>query len=252
MSRKENRVFRMKRFAICDNLSANKIGVDGVLTGSWAMICESDRNILDVGCGCGIISIMMAQRHPSAMIYGIDIDINAIVEASQNASTTEWRNRLNFYQFDFSQLGEKESSDLPPEFDLIISNPPFFDSGVDPTESLRMTARHAGSLSPAVLIEKSAGLLSESGRLVFICPYYDADRYEELSRANGLMLNRKCIIKGRPELPPKRVIFEFCRKDSGSDDSEENPKTETLIIEESPGNYSEDYIALGKPFYLKF
>lgn len=239
----------MKEFEVCDARSANKVGVDGVLIGSWATTKESDHRILDAGTGCGIIALMMAQRNKVAEIYGIDVDDNAIEEAIINAERSPWSNRLHFSRINFCDL--LTTIPLHGEFDLIISNPPFFESGVDPATSARMTARHSGSLSPSSLIENAPRLLSSKGRLAFICPYSFAERYEGEARKSGMILSRKCIVRGRPELSPKRVLLEFIQCNDLLSDST-MPSFEELVIEKSIGEYSEDYIRLGKPFYLKF
>lgn len=251
-AKKKSRVFRMKQFDVCDARSANKVGVDGVLVGSWVSAKLSTVNILDVGCGCGIISLMMAQRHPSADIYGIDIDENAIAEASENGAKSPWGERLHFYKYDFSDLStDKKCDTLPHKFDLIISNPPYFESGTDPSVSMRMTARHSGSLSPFVLIHEGGKLLNNDGLLVFIAPYIYAERYEKEADVAGWTLLRKCIVQGRKELQPKRVIYEFAQSINAID-LKSVGVTEQLIIEESPGVYTQEYIKLGSPFYLKF
>lgn len=242
----------MKKFEVSDARSANKVGVDGVMVGSWATIRNSDRYILDVGCGCGIISLMMAQRNPSAYIFGIDVDQDAVTEAKDNAATSPWNDRMQIIHTDFSELITDMTSgeSLPRKFDLIISNPPFFQSGVNPNESSRMTARHAGTLSPSILLKKSGKLLREFGRLVFIAPYLSEDKLEDEAKQYGWKILRKCVVRGRAELQPKRVIFEFCI--NNKDTSIEEPVTESLTIEESPGIYTSEYIQLGKDFYLNF
>lgn len=251
-AKRKSRVFRMKQFEVSDARSANKVGVDGVLVGSWATVRDTDCRILDAGCGCGIISLMMAQRQPSADIYGIDIDEEAISEASENGYKSPWGDRLHFSKRDFSELtGGDATSLFPHDFDLIISNPPFFDSGVDPTESMRMTARHSGSLSPSVLLRNAGNLLKDNGRLAFIAPFISSTRHEDDARNNGWMILRKCIVRGRRELQPKRVIYELA-KQSCSTEYTSDLTIEQLVIEESPGVYTQDYIQLGQPFYLHF
>lgn len=255
--KRSDRVFRMKRFELRDNLSANKIGVDGVMIGSWTGIHASDRRVLDVGCGCGIISLMMAQRSEALSILGIDIEENAVAEASVNAFNSPWSDRIEIRRLGFSEVVDAFRTGIPPEkamekFDVIISNPPFFESGVDPSGSQRMLARHAGSLSPSVLIEYASGMLTQVGRLSLIVPAMDSGRYERLALGHGLRLDRICCVKGNPDASPKRAMMEFVMSDCLESLDMPEPKREWLTIESSPGVYTPEYIALGKDFYLKF
>lgn len=230
-------------------MSANKIGVDGVMIGSWAPIPSECRRILDAGCGCGIISLMLAQRAPKALISGIDIEPSAAEEAALNARQSPFEERIRILRSDFDTLAGEIKAGVIPPFDLIISNPPFFESGGNPEESKRMLARHAGSLSPEVLLCRAASCLTPEGILAFIAPYQHYRHYLTIAVLNNLHPIKACIVKGNPEVAPKRVMLAFTpSKEKVAVDMPE----ETLIIESERGVYTPEYIALGKPFYLNF
>lgn len=257
----------MKKFNIRHSLSANKVGVDAVLIGAWSKMPEGlsySPRILDAGCGCGIISMMMYQRFPDSRILGIDIEPNAILEAQTNIVENNMADCVRISNKDFGMLSENAETDAGAKFDLIVSNPPFFHSGVDvsSSESSRMIARHAGTLSPMSLISNASKLLSEEGILSFIAPAADEQQLIEFANANSLISSRICRVRGNPNVLPKRVMMEFLRDPNqtlcGLKDSEkiiqcrDNVRIEELTLEYAPGEYTPEYRELCKDFYLKF
>ena len=157
-------MFRFKNFSVSHSRSSMKIGVDAVLIGSWA--AENASEILDVGCGCGIISLMMAQRFPEAQILGLDIHPESVEESRSNFVSSPWSRRLKAIEGEFpiaSELCERK-------FDLIISNPPFFASGLTELKTPRERARHQASLSVESLLKHSKDFLIQNGVLAMIFP----------------------------------------------------------------------------------
>lgn len=248
--KEKNRMFRMKRFDVGDAHSGNKIGVDGVMIGSWAADGQSPRRILDVGCGCGVISLMMAQRFDKAEVVGIDIDAGSLLDARENVERSEWKERIRICEADFGGEAERIVSMQESErYDLIVSNPPFFESGGDPGESSRMLARHAGSLSPEALVRRAPDMLTPEGRLAMIVPAADWHRYAGIGSEVGLTISRVCLVRGNPNVAPKRAMMEFSRV--GEQKGAVVAPT-TLTIETAPGEYTDEYRRLGRDFYLKF
>ncbi len=247
----------MKQFAISDARSANKIGVDGVLIGSWAPLLTTYRRILDAGCGCGISSLMMAQRMPEATVVGIDIESNAIEEAIDNAGHSPFAERIRILSMGFEDIVDKVGCGLEDRFDLIVSNPPFFASGVNPEKSERMLARHVGSLSPEKLIVESRKCLNPGGLLAFIAPYEYLEHYLNLSIDNGYRIFKICKVKGNPDVKAKRVMIALQKIEPSlvrdySNGLIEAINIDTLVIENSPGEFTPEYIDLGRQFYLRF
>lgn len=258
MARKEKeRIFRMKRFEVNHSRSANKVGVDGVMIGAWATVSGSEHRILDAGCGCGLIALMLAQRNAAAggvaLVEGIDIEPGAVEEASENFSRSEWHDRLAAAATDFSTIAE---SGAAPRYDLIVSNPPFFHAGADNTCSDRMLARHAGALSPETLIGEARRLLKPGGRLAYIAQASDECALRQYGESCGLRLSRLTLVRGNPQASPKRVMMEWLNADGtiegGTAQYAERRVDETEItIEYTPGDYTPEYIALCRDFYLR-
>ena len=238
--------FRFKQFSVSHHRSSMKVGVDGVLIGCWADVAGA-RSILDVGTGCGLIALIMAQRVADAMIDAIDIDGPSIEEATENAECSPWPDRVRMARCGFSEA----SANLKKKgnYDLIISNPPYFDSGVSEINTAREKARHQGELSPSVLLSGSLELLKPGGSLAMVVPSEFASSLEEEARMLGYSLTRKCLVRGHENAPYKRALLQWKTYEGGAVAA---PDEEWLTLETAPGIPTEDYRSLCRDFYLKF
>lgn len=260
-------LFRFKQFECRHAQSSMKIGVDAVLIGAWVDVVNRQK-ILDVGTGCGVIAMMCAQRNSNASIVGIDIDEKSIGEAKLNFLNSPWSNRLSAVNKNYISILDDE------KFDLIISNPPYFDSGVNEPDTPRLRARHKDVLSPENLLKYGNRHLSENGIIAMIIPYEQGTMLIDYALKCGFILRRGIVVKGREELPPKRILLEF-NKDTGGTSKEDELQIklratqavnnhisddikhlisglEILILEEKIGIPTHQYKMLCKDFYLKF
>lgn len=212
-----------------------KVGTDGVLLGAWSRV-EGTKTILDIGTGTGLIALMLAQRS-DAHLMAIELDEMAANQASENVLASPWENRIEVICADFSQFQPALS------FDLIVSNPPYFEQSLLSPNVGRTTARHTQSLTYEMLIEKSVSLLNENGRICLIVPSDKEDLLRELAAKNKLFTTRKCNVYPTPNSTSKRLLIEFSLKCMAYEITD-------LIIEKSRHSYSDDYIKLTKDFYL--
>lgn len=217
-----------------------KVGVDAVLLGAWTDLSDA-AVVLDVGSGCGVITLMLAQRYENLNLTGIDVDAAAVDESVENAGNTPWNDSVKFQIADFMDFCIGEN----PPVDHIVSNPPYFNSGVDSNSSLRMTARHTGTLSPVSLIEYGAKILSPKGKISMICPCEWLDDIKKTADENSLHLSRLTKVRGNEEVEFKRILVELSKQ------PKEYSETE-LTLEISRGVPTEAYRLLTKDFYLKF
>ena len=221
-----------------------KIGVDAVILGAWANVLNA-RTILDVGCGCGVIALMTAQRNQTSTIEAIDIDKGSIEEAAGNFLASPWLERLVAKQIDFNDYCSRHIEQSIQPIDYIISNPPYFDSGVATQDSIRLKARHQGQLSPSIILEKGSNLISDSGIIGMVIPVEQAEELTGIANSIGLYTIRKMIMTGREGREPKRCFIEFGRHHVPF-------STEHLTIEFHDGSFTPDYKSLCQDFYLKF
>lgn len=234
-------VFRFKKFDCAHGSGSMKIGVDAVLLGAWVDVCAAKR-IIDVGTGCGVIALMCAQRSPYSLITALDIDPASVEEAAGNFRLSPWSERLSAVCADFMSISEGE-------FDHIVSNPPFFDSGVYNPDTPRMVARHQSVLSPLSLLASGRKLLSVNGRISMIVPRARFDEILCVARSCGLGLSRAMFVRGHKDAPVKRVLMEFCVSDANEvADSD----IKVLTLENAPGVPTVEHLELCHDFYLKF
>lgn len=242
---RHERFFRFKKFSVLHERSAMKVGVDGVLIGAWAGGSRLlPLSILDVGAGCGLISLICAQRFADSTVLAVDVDMPSVEEAALNFANSPWSARLESRHADFMKV---RAQDCPDGFDLIISNPPFFDAGINPRNAgPRLRARHADTLSPLSLIARAADLLSDRGVLAFICPCDWQSAIEAEVARSGLHTHRLCQVYGSAKAPPKRLLVEIGRVRPAA------LETSELRIHKPDGDYTSDYRSLTSPFYLNF
>lgn len=235
-------VFKFKHFALSNVRSPMKIGTDGVLLGAIAgECCKHIDRILDIGTGTGVIALMLAQRFPDAQITALDIDQDAGDEANFNVANSPFADRVHVDIVDFKEYVSTE------KYDLIVSNPPFYNEDVRCPDARRDSARHEASLPLRILIERSTVLLSETGHLEIVLPYSRIDELKLDSMLAGLHIKRLTMICPKDSRQPKRVIACLSKR--------ANPvKTEEtrITIRDENNEYTKEYKSLLKDFYLAF
>ena len=235
-----NPYFRFKKFTVYHDKCAMKVGTDAVLLGAWAdtSFC---RNILDIGTGTGIIALMLAQRS-QATVEAIDIDKEACVQATENAAASPYTERIKVV---YASCADFAASNQQKRYDLIVSNPPYFINSLKCPDNKRTVARHTDTLLLSDLIREAQTLLSPSGRIALVLPYERLEEVKALASANHLYICRQTDVIPTPGAAPKRLLVELST-------TEENIKNrDTLTIEEARHQYTPEYIALTKEFYLK-
>lgn len=223
------------------------VGVDGVLIGAWATaMLKGDvarlKRVLDVGTGCGVISLIIAQRLPDADIDAIDIDLPSVEEATANFDQSPWSGRLHALHMSLEEI----CAQAPDTYDLIVSNPPFFNSGVSAPATAREKARHEASLPLTQIAQCSSRMLRPNGYLALILPCEGRDRMVESCQRQGLSLIAETIVRGRVDLPAKRSLLLF-KKSIGA-----NCHREELTLEIAPNEPTEVYRDMCRDLYLKF
>lgn len=233
--------FQFKQFSIEQDRCAMKVGTDGVLLGAWSPIPENVFSVLDIGAGTGIIALMIAQRSFAEQIDAVEIDEEAYEQAVENFENSPWSDRLFCFHAGLDEFVEEPED----EYDLIISNPPFYTEDYKTENEQRDLARFADAMPFEELIEAVALLLSESGIFSVIIPYKEEEKFIALAKEVDLFTIKITRVKGTPTSEIKRSLLAFSRNEI------ESVPVDELTIEISRHIYTDEYIALTRDFYLK-
>ena len=234
-------MFQFKQFSVQQDRCAMKVGTDSVLLGAWCPIENNPFSVLDIGSGTGILSLMIAQRSNAEQIDALEIDEEAYEQCVENFENSPWSDRLFCFH-----AGLDEFIDEPEEeYDLIISNPPFYAEDYKTENSQRDLARFQDALPFEDLVEAADLLLSENGIFAVILPYKEEERFVDLCLEVELYLVKITRVKGTPSTEIKRSLLAFKRNELSTLTADE------LVIEINRHEYTDDYINLTRDFYLK-
>lgn len=235
-------VFFCKQFQVLQEENKMKVNTDAMLLGAWSSV-EGRAKVLDVGTGTGIIALMLAQRNPSAIINGIEIDEVSASEAAENFKSSPWRDHLHCICSSIQDYSWKSDE----KYNLIVCNPPFFSGGTLSLNENKNNVKHTIRLSHGDLLIAISRLINKGGNFDVILPYIEGERFIELSRIYNLFPLRISEVRSRNNMPIERLLISFSDKDIDVDRN-------TLILFEDGSDRTPtvQYRKLVSPFYLKF
>ncbi len=212
-----------------------------MLLGTWTPLVNNPYNILDVGSGTGIVALILAQRSNAESIDAIEIDDNSFQECVENFENSPWNDRLFCFHASWDEFLEEE--DGLDQYDLVVTNPPFYTEDLPNTISTKHLAKFEASLPFHSLIIGVAKILSPTGVFTVIIPYKEKKNFIKIARENQLFPFKITDVKGNEQAVFKRSLIAFSRtqKDSFIDE---------LTLEIKRHQYTEEYKNLTKDFYL--
>jgi tRNA1Val (adenine37-N6)-methyltransferase len=235
--------FRCKNFELDQIGAVHPVGTDGMLLGAWAEVHPTDRHVLDIGTGTGLIALMLAQRvaHPKAYFLGVEMHHATARCAARNFAHSPWHPQCQVVEIPVQDFA---ASYTGPRFDLIVSNPPFFTETTASPDNDRRLGRSAISLTTHELLAAVAQLLAPDGRFCVVLPATEARTLCEAAVPMGLYWTRRTYVTGRPARPVERWLVQL----------ERNPyryTSDTLSIYDATGQRrSAAFAALTGDFYL--
>ena len=235
---KSGTYFHFKQFSVRHDRCAMKVGTDAVLLASWVDVSEVQR-ILDIGTGSGIIALMLAQRALHAtLIESVEIEKGAADQAAENFRNSPWPSRLAVHHLAIQEYFPDK------RFDLITTNPPYFNKSLEPPDKRRHQVRHTASLPHDVLLSSVVRLLTVNGRFSLILPFKEAMLFSDVASQHGLHCSRRYHFRTRKEKPLERTLLEFSRRAQMVDEGE-------ILLYENGSEWSLSYRNLISEFYIK-
>lgn len=235
--RGENKLFHFKQFSVRHDRSGMKVGTDGVLLGAWTSLNHA-KHILDIGTGTGVIALILAQRAKQATIDAVEIEKEAFEDATENITSSPWADRIRVHHCPIQDFNSTT------QFDLIVSNPPYFQNSFKPPDTKRGIARHTQQLTFTELLIITKKFLAPSGKLSIILPYAEGLEFITLASKFGFYCSRKWSFRTRTEKPVERWLLEF----SGI---KVVPEEGQILLYKVGEEWSEEYKKLTSDFYLK-
>jgi tRNA1Val (adenine37-N6)-methyltransferase len=237
---RKSSTFYFKQFKVEDGRSTMKVGTDAVLLGIVAGV-ENAGKILEIGTGCGIISLILAQRS-RARIDAIEIDEESMIQARENAGNSPWKDRINIIHSSLQDYLHQTDE----KYNLVISNPPYFSRSLRSPSTKRNISRHDDSLSFDELIEGSSELMLPDASLWVILPLIESRDFSEKSGKLGLFVHYQLKVAHKKGSEYQRVILQLMKI------KQEKLVEQILVMKNEDNSLTTDYIELTKEFYIDF
>ena len=236
-----NPFFQFKQFIIQQDKCAMKVCTDACLFGAWVADELKDvivQNILDIGSGTGLLSLMLAQKI-NAQIEAIEINNAAALQSAENILASPWHQNI--------KLINRSVQDFIPEkkYDLIISNPPFYEDDLRSPDENKNAAKHDTTFRLEELISISGKYLTDQGTLALLLPFHRADYLEKITKDHKLFIQKKLLVKHSTKHHYFRAMFLLSKNETGDNILNE------LIIHDNERNYTAAFEYLLKDYYLK-
>jgi tRNA1Val (adenine37-N6)-methyltransferase len=237
--------FQFKQFTIAQDQCAMKVCTDACYFGAWlASLPDPECQVLDIGTGTGLLSLMLAQAWPKSTFLALEIDPEAAKQANENFQQSPWEERLKVKHTSLQEFLQQSQQ----TFSCIISNPPFYENRLSGPNRKKNIAHHGEGLLQEDLLLGVRKLLNKEGHSYLLYPLVEADSFQSLAEKQGMSIQVKSQLQDRAEAPIIRKVISISHK--------KNPKEETeiptIMVKNKSGQFSEGFASLLKEYYIVF
>ncbi|MDG2311170.1 MAG: methyltransferase [Flavobacteriales bacterium] len=242
-----------QRFTVKDEKCAMKIGTDGVLLGAWASMQSPEKtlDIVDVGSGSGVVALMLAQRFTESKVTAVELEPLAVEQSRENFENSPFNSRINCVEASFQDWANESGNQS--SFDLVVSNPPFFNGKPKSPFHARNLARHDDYLNISDLFEGAEKVLRAEGVFGLVWPVEREVDLMAAAKVRNFYVIRKCVIRPTPQHNPVRFLVEF-KKDTCGTQNVPNIIPTNIVLETGEGvgrQFTSQHNELMKAFFLK-
>ena len=223
--------------------TAMKVCTDACLFGAWAAAdvqIQTAKNILDIGSGTGLLSLMLAQQ-TSAHITAIEMEAGAFEQTKANFELSPWKERLDAIHNSIQDYASNNKHNL---IDCIITNPPFYEQDLNSPDNAKNLASHSTALPWDELVKSVATLLQENGAWFVLVPTLRAYTMQKLALMNGLQLSEECLMYNDAKHLPIRAMLKFVKQ------KEAVIQRKKIIIKNADQSYTAEFSSYLKDYYL--
>lgn len=220
-----------------------KVTLDACLFGAIVAAhgkTKSCNRALDIGTGTGLLALMMAQSG-IAYIDAVEVDAGAAQEATANIEDSRYREQVHVCNTGIEQFSPSH------EYDLIISNPPFFSNSLKGPQSQRNQARHNDSLPFDTLCQRMRNMLAPSGEIWLLLPVDEMERLLSVAQQCGLFAQRQWQIHSTVTSAPYRTVVCLGVKSP----IKASLPLQSIAVRTPDGAYTTAFSELLRPYYLK-
>jgi len=242
-----NNYFQFKQFTVQQDRCAMKVTTDGCLFGAWVAKESGEsnenlqsKNVLDIGTGTGLLSLMFAQQHFKSTIDAIEIDKEAYEQAKENSSSSPWADKINVIHGDIMEFQPSQ------QYDVIISNPPFYENELKSGNSKKNMAHHDNALLIDDLLAIIKQNLKPKGRFYLLLPYKRNNEIDSCIAKNNLTIVQKVLVKQSTQHNYFRILL----SGKHTENEKEDFITTEITIRNKEEKYKPEFIHLLKDYYL--
>lgn len=237
-----NTWFQFKQFTIHHDRCAMKVTTDACLFGAWLAFQLREGkplgNALDIGAGTGLLSLMLAQQLRGTSFTAVELDEAAATQAAENVLNSPFADKISVVQKDIALYR------APHPFNLVFSNPPFYENQLTSPLAEKNKAHHDESLTLQSLLQHAKELVADEGKLALLLPYYRKEEAIAKAAEHGFYPQKVCDVQQTPQHAYFRTMQIFGRAPASF------PEKETIVIAVAPQQYSLEFVTLLKDYYL--